>query len=540
MKKLLMLTLLMSIALTQVGCYSCRSWHSMWGDGEVADSAAHKFWFDKDCQVIGEEPAPAPKPQSAPPVEAKVASTECGDSTAIVQYPCSSCQIVVLTKQMPATTTLDAEFTYTITAKNVSDLPVGNVVVTELVPANLKILGTSPNAEINGSIITWSIPKLDAGQSATLGVNAKATGEDCAQTCATVKYDLLACAAVQITQPSLKLTKKAPAEVLKCESIPVQLTVTNTGTGVAKDVVVTDTLPEGLVAPSGKDELVFSAGDLGAGQSKTFNVTLTAEDTGKFVNKAVAESSSGLKADASTTTTVTEPILTITKSGPERRYLGRSVSYDITVANTGDANATNLVVKDTLPSGVTDIVASGNGKVASNSSDVTWNFAALKPGETKKLSVSYKPTKIGTISDVASATAKCAEGVDAKVETLIAGIPAVLLEVIDVDDPVELGGTTTYVITATNQGSAVGTNIAITAELEDNEQYVSSSGATTGTHDNGVIKFAPLSRLAPKAKATWRVVVKAVEAGDVRFKVIMNTDQITRPVQETESTHLYE
>ena len=55
-----------------------------------------------------------------------------------------------------------------------------------------------------------------------------------------------------------------------------------------------------------------------------------------------------------------------------------------------------------------------------------------------------------------------------------------------------------------------------------------------------VVSFAPLARLAPGAKATWRVVVKAVKPGDVRFKVTMNTDQLRRPVEETESTEMYE
>ncbi len=36
------------------------------------------------------------------------------------------------------------------------------------------------------------------------------------------------------------------------------------------------------------------------------------------------------------------------------------------------------------------------------------------------------------------------------------------------------------------------------------------------------------------------IVVAAVKPGDVRFKVVMNVDQLTRPVEETESTHLYE
>ncbi|MCK4518041.1 DUF11 domain-containing protein, partial [Candidatus Babeliales bacterium] len=226
-------------------------------------------------------------------------------------------------------------------------------------------------------------------------------------------------------------------------------------------------------------------------------------------------------------------------SGPARRYLGRSVSYEITLTNKGDAPASDIVLKDTVPAGVTGVVASDNGVIASNNSIIVWNIPVLKPGATKKVTVSYRPTKVGTVRDTASASAKCAEGVKASAKTVIAGIPAVLLEVIDVDDPVELGGTTTYVITATNQGSAVGTNISIVCTLEDNEEYVSSSGATAGSLAGAKVTFVPLKKLAPKAKATWKIVVKAVKEGDVRFKVTMNTDQLTRPVEETEATHLY-
>ena len=148
--------------------------------------------------------------------------------------------------------------------------------------------------------------------------------------------------------------------------------------------------------------------------------------------------------------------------------------------------------------------------------------------------------KAGTVRNVAKATATCAEGVSASAQTSIEGIPAVLLEVIDLNDPIEVGGNETYVITATNQGSMADTNIAIVCTLEENETYVSSSGATTGRAEGNKVVFQPLASLAPKAQAQWKVVVKAVKAGDVRFKVTMNTDQLTRPVEETESTNLYE
>ena len=147
--------------------------------------------------------------------------------------------------------------------------------------------------------------------------------------------------------------------------------------------------------------------------------------------------------------------------------------------------------------------------------------------------------KEGTYENTATAKAECASSVSASASTAVKGIAAILLEVIDVDDPIELGTNETYVITVTNQGTSAGTNIKIVCTLEDNVEYVSASGPTTANVKDSVVTFGPLPRLAPRAKATWRVVVKAVKAGDVRFKVTMTSDQLRRPVEETESTEMY-
>lgn len=52
--------------------------------------------------------------------------------------------------------------------------------------------------------------------------------------------------------------------------------------------------------------------------------------------------------------------------------------------------------------------------------------------------------------------------------------------------------------------------------------------------------FAPLPRLDPKAKATFRITVRGTAMADVRFRVSMISDQLQSPVEETESTHIYE
>ena len=524
------------------GCYSCGSWNNLWGKGPVEPGCEKKFFFDKDCKLIAKakpvKPKPAPVKKVTPARPKPVLVSGCGPATVSRSYPCQGCEVIQLHKAMPGETQLNAPFDYTIKVTNMTDMDVANVVVTENISGNLSVKNTDPSATKDGSKLVWNLGSFAPKQSKRITVSGMATTTDCVKTCAAATYVIPACANVKVVQPKLQLRKTAPAEVLICDPIPVKLVVTNSGSGAAKNVKIEDNLPAGLKTADGQSKLVFDAGTLATGQSKTFSATLKASKTGKYVNTAMASSAGGLKSEASTTTVVRQPILAISKSGPEKRYLGRSVTYDITVTNKGDAPASSLVVEDQIPSGTKFVSATDGGTITAGK--VVWNMGALRPGDSRKISVTVMPNSAGTITNTVMAKATCAEGVRASAKTSISGIPAVLLEVIDIDDPIEIGGQTTYVIIATNQGSSPGTNIRIVCALEDNEQYVSSSGATKGTSEGNTITFAPLRSLAPKTKATWRVVVKAVKAGDVRFTVVMNTDQLTRPVQETEATHLYE
>jgi len=152
---------------------------------------------------------------------------------------------------------------------------------------------------------------------------------------------------------------------------------------------------------------------------------------------------------------------------------------------------------------------------------------------------SLKASQTGVLDNTATVQAPCGTA-STKATTTIKGIAAILLEVIDVDDPVEVGGTTSYVITVTNQGSAVDTNVVVTCTLPAEETYVSSTGPTEAAVKGQVVSFAPLGVLAPKARAVYKVNVKGASAGDVRFKVSLKSDQMTSPAEETEPTRIYE
>lgn len=490
------------------------------------------------CQSGGaSEPAPATAVQPAAPVEQPkpVPGGRCGPCMASQTYPAGD--VIRLDLQTPNQVPLNAPFDYTIKVTNLTDVTASDVVITERLPKNFKFQKSDPPAKTDDTSLVWTLDSLDPEASREIKVSGMATTADCLKHCATVTFLVPACANIEVVEPKLMLTKTAPKEATPCDPIPVRIVVANNGSGAIQGVKIVDTLPTGLTTADGKSEVVFDAGTLAAGQSKPFSIMLKAAKAGEYVNKVVASSSGGLKAEATTTTVIHQPALAITKSGPEKQYAGRPVTYEITVTSKGDAPAVNTIVEDTLPQGVQAIQASSGGTVSG--SKVVWQLGTLAPNASRKMTVTCTPRTAQTLANTATAVAECAEAVTASAKTTIVGIAAVLLEVVDDPDPVEIGSQTTYTITTTNQGSIASTNVQITCTLEEAEQYVSSSGDTTAKVEGNTITFAPLPSLAAKAKATWRVVVKAVKPGDIRFRATMRTAELGRPVEETEATQLY-
>ena len=520
LSKLLSLVLLV---LFISGCYSCKSYHEMKGQ-EVEPGSEGKFFWDKDCKV---------KTQEAVAVKAEPVEPACGTTS----YPMGYKGVIDVEKQMPEEVVLNSEFGYNILVKNVSCRMLSDVVVYEQLSPNFKLKSSTPDAAMEDGKCVFYLGDMEANETAEIKLVGSAETIDSIQNCTTYSYLLPSCSYTKVVNPELMLEQVLPAETLLCEEINIRYTVTNPGTGFAKAVVIKDELPAGLKLKEGGKVVNIMAGDLAAGESKTFNVVAMASEKNTHELTPVATTHSGLKAEDEDQVAVVQPELKIAKSCTEKIYLGRDITYDISVENVGDAVATNVKVIDVLPADCAFVSATAGGYFADGK--VNWDMASLGIGKTAKVSVTVKPAVVGNYPNMAKAMAYCAAEVSDSCETKVLGIPAILLEVIDVDDPLEIGGKETYVITATNQGTAVGTNIAITCELEDTQKYISASGPTNATLSGKTVKFSPLAKLAPKEKAVWTVYVEAVGEGDVRFTVKMISDQISRNVTETESTNQY-
>lgn len=337
----------------------------------------------------------------------------------------------------------------------------------------------------------------------------------------------------------VQLTKSATPQVSRCDPIDVVLTVRNTGGLPLTQVQVVDALPEGLkTAVDSLTTLTLDAGTLGVGEGREFRFRAIADHAGKYVNEARVTTAEGARSTASCTTLVQAPVLSLDCQVPAEVLPGRPVEVCLKVGNTGDAAEPVATLSLPIPQGATVATLTEGGRAESG--QVIWDLANLAPGSTRSVCASFVTTKQpGELPWSANLQGTCAPTVQTQCSTHIKGITAILLEVVDVEDPVEVEKNVTYQIQVTNQGSAPLTNIRLVGALPESQEFVSGDGPTEVTGSGRSATIAALPSLEPKAVATWHIVAKALAADDARFKVELTSDQFQRPVEEYEATSQY-
>ena len=447
-----------------------------------------------------------------------------------------------ITKEcVPQNVGANQTFEYVINVSNPGSCEATNVVVTDNMPAGVSMISSTPSG--NGS---WALGTLAPGASAQIRVQAQTSGaargsiNNTASVTADGGLNDSASCAINVTQAALIIEKTCTPSVMLCEPINYTVIVRNTGDGPATNVRVVDTLPEGVTGSDGRNTREFNAGNLAPGEAKQATYSAMASRAGSFTNRAVATADGGLTAETSCTTTVSETKLEVSKTVDRPDVpIGRNATFTITVTNSGGAAAMDTVVTDTIPNGWQFVSAGAGGTGGGNT--VTWNLGTIDPGQSKSVDLTLKATAAGAGINKACARARCADDCG---ETSVnpIGIPAVLLEVVDANDPDEVGTDEQYTITVTNQSPYVpATGIRMVCEVQPEASYVSSSGdAGAGSAAGQTVTFPAYPSLAPRAQIRYMVVVKGNSAGDTRFKVTMFTNETgERPIEETEATRFY-
>ena len=229
--------------------------------------------------------------------------------------------------------------------------------------------------------------------------------------------------------------------------------------------------------------------------------------------------------------------------GPKDRYANMPALYRITVLNDGKTAANNLVLRAKLPEKTDFVSASDRG--VHLQAQVAWILPDLEPGGKHTVEMVYK--SIGAGQRCVKISALADRNVTAQEEfcTNFAGVSALLMEMFDREDPIPIGGDTSFPIVVENTGTAPVNNLKIRALVPTSMVLTKTVPAEHGLGERVPqgqwLIFGPMASLEPGAKGEFEVFVKGVAPGDSRFKIEMTADQLDRgPVIEEESTIIYE
>jgi uncharacterized repeat protein (TIGR01451 family) len=237
---------------------------------------------------------------------------------------------------------------------------------------------------------------------------------------------------------------------------------------------------------------------------------------------------------------VIAPSLSLTASGPGLRYLGRTANYLVTVTNDGAAPTNNVRVIHKLPNGFEFVEADHGGKFDRSSQTVTWFLGRLGAGESLALNAKLSANALGDFVHQLVATSEHGANADAQVATRVDGTASLVLEIVDLDDPVEIARETAWEVRVRNDGSKAAENVSLVCELPRGVDFVTAKGASDFVTESGTVLFRPLPQLPPGKTALYRVHVRGVTPGNHRFRAKLASDSIQEPLTFEELTKFYQ
>jgi uncharacterized repeat protein (TIGR01451 family) len=438
----------------------------------------------------------------------------------------------------PGTAKVGQPGDYSLVVRNICNIPVQQVIVRVRIPSGLTVSATEPHGISENNVLLWELGTLVAKQEKNLQMKLVAKDKGDVTPQAWVTFTGSSVMRIRIREPKLTLKAVAMDKVLVGDTASFSLTVTNPGDGSADQVKVHATLSDGLEHARGR-VVDFDIGNLAAGETRSVQLLCATKVGGSQKCDVTAEAEGGLAAKDSASVNVITPRLDLVLEGPGLRYLERKALYTLRVTNPGDAPATNVTVSDVVPDGFKVLAATDGGRHDFSTRTVSWFLGEIAAGQTREVKFEVQAINAGEHRHHALAVG--ARGLKAEAEhvTRVEGVSALLLELVDTEDPIEALGDTAYEMRVTNTGSKSETNIRLVATVPDKMEFKEARGPVRYHVEGKTIVFDPIEKLAPRADALFRVNVKALEPGTVRFRLQMTSTNLQEPVIKEESTRIY-
>ncbi|MFM6079338.1 MAG: Calx-beta domain-containing protein, partial [Dolichospermum sp.] len=347
-----------------------------------------------------------------------------------------------------------------------------------------------------------------------------------------------------LTASDLSVTQTASASsVLLGENLTYTIQVSNNSSVSSKGVTLVETLPEEVtfvsasLNPSQQTDniITFDVGDLAAGESKIVTVNVVAPNTAGTITTSATVSSKTLDSNevnnaailAIDAVSASLPNLAVVRiNQPGTLEVGDTYTYTLTVSNTGTADATGVVLKENLPSGVNFVDSTTPVNFFNNI--VTANLGSIKSGENKTFNLTVKSFVAGKVISTSNITSNEFD-LNPLNNLLVSrtivnpAVPAIadleLTKTVSKNNP-NIGDRITFDLTLTNKGPGIASGIKVTNILPSGLSFVSAT-AEQGIYDS-LTGVWDVGNVRDNLKRTLSITSDVVSGG-----VITNTAEVT-------------
>lgn len=446
---------------------------------------------------------------------------------------------VILKKIVPSEVQVGQKSLFRIVVKNIGDKRARNIVLREEIPAKTVYESSEPlvSPTTRGELI-WKDFDLAPNEERIFAYTVVPQEEGELGSIASISFSADASSKTVCTRPNLQVEVKAPKAIVIGEELPLEILISNTGTGAANDLMLTEKVPNGLIHPGGSI-LENKIDRIAPGEAKKLTLTLKSSAPGTATNILLLADGKGFSKEVKTEIRINAPELLLQITGSKQRYLDRESTYTLKITNPGSATAKNVSLTATLPDNVQFIRTNNLGDYDKTTHTVRWELVELPenvaPGE---IELVLLPARMGSGRLLLQGEGENGLSAEVSQEISVDGLAALSYSVKALSDPIEVGKEAEYEICISNKGTKNSTNINLQILVPDEMKVVGSDGPTKYQIQNGALIFDNIGSLGAKQDIVYKLKAICSVAGDHRIKVQVSSDDFERLVKE-ESIRAY-
>jgi uncharacterized repeat protein (TIGR01451 family) len=448
-------------------------------------------------------------------------------------------------KRAPERATVGVPHEYTIVVSNEGDSSAYDVIVDDELGDAARLEYSKPSAEFDRASgkLSWKIQELGPRENQEILVRITPTGEGTLDGVATVRFKAQVKSATVITAPKITLEVTGPPEVKVGDEVQLQYTVRNSGTGDASNVILRSVLPPGLKHSEGGD-LEYEIENLRAGDQEKIDLTVVAAEPGSLrANSEVTVS--GVSADRTTTAIdIVGAQLTIQRLGPERRFVGRTATFQNIIANDSNFEANRAVVTEQVPEGMRFVSADNGGVYNPQTGRIRWEIERLLPHKQTVLEVELEALSAGrrqTIVEVVESAGFRSQATENTIVT-VEDYENMTADISRQDAPVAVGETFGFTITIENRGTAVARNAEMIVNVPS-EISVKAAGTRSNParRVGNSVHYALVEAIQPGEKMTFELKLQGERpAQNALVRASLKYEHLKDPLIVTESVTIFE